>query len=157
MTQFINYLSSIDYEIYIGYVYMLALIGITTVFFTKNPTKLIAFILTISLLFVSMFLLSDNIKKTVSNVKELEIKNDSLNNLNSVIQNSNDSLTLIIDKLAIRVDSVDKVILRYKEIIKQNKQINNEKIIAIDTFDSDDIDSFFSDYEKRYYNIFIKP
>ena len=81
-------------------------------------------------------------------IKVLDLKVDSL-------YKANEGLTLKIDSLNNQINNLDRQIGLKDNRIKTLKKITNEKVNAVDSFNNDELERFFTN-RYRYYNDSIK-
>lgn len=147
-------------------IYIISMIILCVIIFAlKKKYSWIKLVIILLALFITSSMLiqifkSLKVKNNIDNYSIIKNMNDSLMIDNIKNTQSIDSLKSLIGVSINKIDSLGSIKKVYtSEIIKQ-KEKTHEKIITIDTFNSNDIDSFFTNYGKGYYQkyfYFVNP
>jgi len=105
-----------------------------------NLVTILKICLVVFLVYWLVFVLTSGVKIS----EEYKNKIDSLNTHIEIVQKKQDSLSQNIIKYNSEIEKVDKIISNIKNEKTIIKEYYHEKIISVDTFNSSDIDKFFS-------------
>jgi peptidoglycan hydrolase CwlO-like protein len=114
----------------------------------RNIVIIAVLILIAWLVYIFSYKQPDYIDNHDSKIKVLDLKVDSL-------YKANEGLILKIDSLNNQINNLDHQIGLKDNRIKTLKKITNEKVNAVDSFNNDELERFFTE-RYRYYSDSIK-
>ena len=109
----------------------------------RNIVIVAALILVAWLVYIFSYKQPDYIDDHNSKIEILDLKVDSLHKVN-------EGLTLKIDSLNNQINNLDRQIGLKDNRIKTLKKITNEKVNAVDSFNNDELERFFTERYRHY-------
>ena len=109
----------------------------------KNIVFIAVLILIAWLVYIFSYKQPDYIDDHNNKIEVLDLKVDSLSKVN-------EGLTLKIDSLNNQINNLDRQIGLKDNRIKTLKKVTNEKVSAVDSFNNDELERFFTDRYRHY-------
>ena len=109
----------------------------------RNIVVIAGLILVVLLVYIFSYKQPDYIDDHNNKIEVLDLKVDSLSKVNG-------GLTLKIDSLNNQINNLDRQIGLKDNRIKTLKKVTNEKVSAVDSFNNDELERFFTDRYRHY-------
>lgn len=109
----------------------------------RNIVVIAGLILVALLVYIFSYKQPDYIDDHNNKIEVLDLKVDSLSQVNG-------ELTLKIDSLNNQINNLDRQIGLKDNRIKTLKKVTNEKVSAVDSFNNDELERFFTDRYRHY-------
>lgn len=109
----------------------------------KGNIFLVVLVVVVVLVYIFSYKQPAYIDDHSNKIKVLDLKVDSLHNVNK-------GLTLKVDSLNNQIQNLDHQIGLKDNRIKTLKKVTNEKVSAVDSFNNDELERFFTDRYRHY-------
>lgn len=153
MTEIHNFLMVYGYYISIILGIIVFIVALTIK--SKGLGIFVAFISALLITYGTVKLVVGDSEYTPTEIKEILTNNELLKEDILKQERINDSLLQVAQNSEQRALDFALLLNKYKSEINYNKSNLNEKIIRIDSLSDSELNNFFTDYGKRYYQEYI--